>query len=85
LSEEEADLSHEIAEPEIASGMAQPATISEPRAIESKFQTDKPTDVKEILMSILKLKQNGDESWKTELRLFRESYPDYPLPEELNN
>jgi hypothetical protein len=85
FSEEEADLNYEIAEPESASGMAQPATISEPGAIESKLQTDKSTDVEEILMSILKLKQNGDESWKTELRLFRESYPDYPLPEELNN
>jgi hypothetical protein len=85
LSEEEADLSHEIAEPEIASGMAQPATVAEPRAIESKLRTDKPTDVEEILMGILKLKQNGDESWETELKLFKETYPDYPLPEELNN
>ena len=85
LSEEEADLNHEIARPEIASGMVQPATISEPGAIESKLRADKPTDVEEILMGILKLKQNGDESWETELKLFKETYPDYPLPEELNS
>jgi hypothetical protein len=85
LSEEEVELNHEIAGPETASGMVQPTTVAEPGAIESKLQTDKKTDVEKILMGILKLKQNGDESWETELRQFKETYPDYPLPEELNN
>ena len=85
LSEEEAELSQEIAEPEIASGVAQPAAVAEPRAIESKLRTDKPADVEEILMGILKLKQNGDESWEAELKQFKETYPDYPLPAELHN
>ena len=85
LSEEEAVLSLELAEPGIASGMAQPATVAEPKTIESKSRTDKPTDIEEILMGILKLKQNGDESWEAALKQFKETYPDYPLPEELHN
>jgi len=31
------------------------------------------------------LKQSGDEAWITELDLFKENYPDYPLPDELTN
>jgi len=41
------------------------------------------TDEKLQLLAIIKLKQNGDERWKTELESFKEKYPDYPLPNEL--
>lgn len=37
------------------------------------------------IQAIIKLKQSGNETWKTELKLFKDSYPDYPLPEELKN
>lgn len=34
---------------------------------------------------ILMLKHAGNDRWKAELKLFIESYPDYPLPDELEN
>jgi hypothetical protein len=37
------------------------------------------------LRAIIKLKQSGDETWKTELKAFKESYPGYPLPDELKH
>jgi len=37
------------------------------------------------LQAILMLKQAGDDSWKTELKIFIENHPDYPIPEELKN
>jgi hypothetical protein len=37
------------------------------------------------LQAILKLKNAGDIRWKTELKIFIENYPDYPLPDELKN
>ena len=37
------------------------------------------------LQAILMLKHAGNDRWKAELKLFIESYPDYPLPDELEN
>jgi len=37
------------------------------------------------LQAILMLKRAGNDKWKAELKLFIESYPDYPLPDELKN
>lgn len=37
------------------------------------------------LQTILMLKHAGNDHWKAELKLFIESYPDYPLPDELEN
>ena len=43
------------------------------------------SELEQILQTIIKLKQSGNESWKTELELFKANYPDYPLPEELTD
>lgn len=37
----------------------------------------------ELLDIIMKHKLEGNENWKTELQTFINTYPDYPLPEEL--
>jgi len=37
------------------------------------------------IRAILKLKNEGDTRWKTELEKFIENHPDYPLPDELKN
>lgn len=37
------------------------------------------------LAEILRLKNEGDESWKMALEDFQQQYPDYPLPEELQD
>jgi len=42
-------------------------------------------DAEERLLEIIKLKRSGDETWKTALASFRESYPDYTLPDELKD
>ena len=43
------------------------------------------SELEQILQAIIKLKQSGNESWKTELESFKANYPDYPLPEELTD
>jgi len=53
--------------------------------IEAKAQAGTTPEVEQQLLAIIKLKQSGDESWKAELESFRESYPDYPLPDELKD
>jgi hypothetical protein len=50
-----------------------------------KARTRTDSELEQRLLAIIKLKQSGNESWKTELELFKESYPDYPLPEELTD
>ncbi len=41
------------------------------------------TEAGQLLNTILRLKQNGDASWRAQLDLFRQTYPDYPVPAEL--
>ena len=43
------------------------------------------SDEEAQLQAILMLKHAGDDRWKAELKIFIESYPDYPLPDELKN
>ena len=50
---------------------------------DTRVQTN--SELEQMLQTIIKLKQSGNESWKTELELFKKSYPDYPLPEELTD
>ena len=67
------------------SKVASPAVVGETAASEMKARVRADSEVEQILQAIIKLKQSGDESWKTELEFFRESYPDYPLPDELTD
>lgn len=56
---------------------------TEPARSEALERAKKDTDAERRLAEIISLKQSGDENWKTALQSFRESYPDYPLPDEL--
>jgi hypothetical protein len=42
-------------------------------------------DAEQRLAEIISLKQAGDETWKAALDAFREQFPDYPLPAELED
>jgi len=64
---------------------ARPATIAASIASEAEPEADYDSEVEERLLTIIKLKQSGDELWITELALFKQDYPDYPLPGELSN
>lgn len=61
------------------------ATVAEPAAFAEKARARTDSEAEQRLLEIIKLKQNGNERWETELELFREAYPDYPLPDELTN
>jgi len=39
----------------------------------------------QMLAAIIKLKQAGDDGWIKELEVFRQQYPDYPLPDGLKD
>lgn len=45
---------------------------------------DEP-DAEQKLAEIIRLKQAGDETWKAALDVFREQFPTYPLPAELED
>lgn len=83
---DEADLTVDSLESGILSKQTLPvATVAEPTAAEEHQLRSTLTVAEQKLQAIIKLKQSGDEAWKTELKLFKDSYPDYPLPEELKN
>ena len=67
------------------SKQASPAVATEPLASEVKSRARTETEAEQRLLAIIKLKQDGDDSWETELESFREDYPDYPLPIELTD
>jgi hypothetical protein len=82
---DEADL---VADPPQSSAISKPAAraaIGESFAVEVKARANADSEAEQKLLAIIKLKQSGDETWKTELESFKEAYPDYPLPKELRN
>ena len=82
---DEADLMADSPDASAFSKVARPAVVGETAAGEAKARVRADSELEQILQAIIKLKQSGDESWKTELESFKESYPDYPLPEELTD
>jgi len=81
---DEADLMVDSPEVSNFSTVARPAVVGETAAGEAKARVKTTPELDQVLQTIIKLKQSGNENWKTELELFRKSYPDYPLPEELS-
>jgi len=67
------------------STMPRPAVLGETAAGETKARVKTNSELEQILQTIIELKQSGNETWKTELESFKESFPDYPLPEELTD
>ena len=82
---DEADLMADSPGDSAFSKAARRAVVGETAAGEAKSRLRTDSELEQELQAIIKLKQSGDESWKTELELFKESYPDYPLPEELTD
>lgn len=85
LMKDEADMSADL--PEIEMLPSEPYPAATARSMSSEMETANETNIEaeQKLQAIIELKQNGNETWKTELELFKESYPDYPLPEALKN
>ena len=46
---------------------------------------EKVDEIEQQILAIMKMKASGNEAWVTELALFKQNYPDYPLPDELSN
>lgn len=73
--------------PEITDERKQPraAAVSAAPAAEFKVPVEDVDEIEQQLLAIMKMKASGDETWLTELALFKQKYPDYPLPDDLSN
>lgn len=80
---EEADFLEDSADTSAFSKVISPDVAGETTAGAAKARIGSDSELDQKLLAIISLKQSGDEGWKTELELFKESYPDYPLPSEL--
>jgi len=82
---DETGLVAETSELDIISKQSQPAAATISPMSESEVPADVDPEVEKILLGIIKLKQSGDETWISELELFKQDHPGYPLPAELLN
>ena len=82
---DEVDLVADAPEVENIDRPSRPAAITASVAREAEVQADNDSEIEQKLLTIIELKQSGDGAWITELALFKENYPDYPLPDELSN
>jgi hypothetical protein len=82
---DEADFIADAPEIESIDRPSRPATIAASISSKAEAQADNVSEIEQKLLDIIKLKQSGDEAWITELALFKQNYPDYPLPDELSN
>lgn len=80
---EEVDFLEDSADTSAFSKVISPDVAGETTAGAAKARIGSDSELDQKLLAIISLKQSGDEGWKTELELFKESYPDYPLPSEL--
>jgi hypothetical protein len=81
----EADMSVDLLEVETATEKPFPAAAAKSVSGEVETANEPNFEAEQKLQVIIRLKQNGNETWKAELEIFKESYPDYPLPEVLQN
>jgi hypothetical protein len=72
-------------EREVISRQSRPATAVITAVSETETSAETDPEIEQRLQEIISLKQSGDETWSTQLELFRKDYPDYPIPEELIN
>lgn len=61
-----------------------PLTETDKPAINA-YKVDADKSAAEHLQAILVMQAEQDDSWKAALKIFIETYPDYPLPDELKN
>ena len=62
-----------------------PAAVAAPVISSMKSRSRVDLSIEQELLTIIELKQSGDETWAAELESFIERYPDYPLPDELKH
>jgi len=67
------------------SKVALPAAVSDPGEGDAKKDARMESEAEQKLQAIIRLKQSGDETWRTELESFVQTYPDYPLPDDLKD
>jgi hypothetical protein len=82
---DEADLMVDSLKVEAAYEMPQSLAVEEPVLGEAESQISEKPGIEQKLLAIIEMKQAGDNQWITELALFKERYPDYPLPDALKN
>ena len=80
---DEADLQSESPSSTADAMQAAPATVTAPVISSMKSRSRVDLSIEQELLTIIELKQSGDETWVTELESFIERHPDYPLPDEL--
>ena len=61
----------------------QPASKLDQLGNTAELEESKSSSQQQMLEEILLLKRNGDEQWKEKLAAFKQLYPDFSLPEEL--
>ncbi|MCP4048886.1 MAG: hypothetical protein GY732_23170 [Gammaproteobacteria bacterium] len=81
---DEADLMVDSVKVEAAYEIPQPRAAVEPVLAEAESQVSEEPGIEQELLAIIKMKQAGDDQWITELELFKERYPDYPVPDALH-
>lgn len=85
LLSDEVDFIADTPEVESIDVPSRPATIAASISSEADAKAENNSEIEQRILNIIKLKQSGDETWVTELALFKQNYPDYPLPDELSN
>ncbi len=81
---DEADLMVDSVKVEAAYEIPQPRAAVEPVLAEAESQVSEEPGIEQELLAIIRMKQAGDDQWITELELFKERYPDYPVPDALH-
>ena len=82
---DEAELQPESPPSTAAAMQTAPATVAAPVNSSMKTRSRVDLTIEQELLTIIELKQSGDETWATALESFLERYPDYPLPDELKH
>jgi hypothetical protein len=85
IATDEADMMADSLNIEATYEMSQPSAAVKPALGEAEMQVSEKTGIEQELLAIIEMKQAGDNQWITELELFKERYPDYPLPDALKD
>ncbi len=80
-----ADLMVDSIKAEATYEMSLPSAATEPVLEEAETHVDDESGIEQQILTIIEMKQAGDSQWIAELELFKERYPDYPLPDVLKD
>jgi hypothetical protein len=81
---DEAELIADTPELEVIAKEFRPAAVAAPAVSKISTSVEIDSEIEQKLLTIIQLKQSGDEAWIIELEKFKQDYPDYPLPEDLS-